>query len=844
MATPDLSTLMSSAQIFSSNYTLPQIRSIHKAVHVQIEEKASRLRTQVGGSYRELLGTADTIVQMRGDNEQVQSILGGMGGRCGRAVVRSKVSGLETFTETEKDRAIGDGPRMGQVAKAKLLEACGLVVGRILKGGRGLGDDALSPGDKLVLATKIFVLSRLLAKSLEGQVEDLALLRLVEAANKSLANLKNRLLRSINKMLDRVGSMIKQADVLKALCAYSIATSSGAKDVVRHLLRIRGNAIALSFEVTESERERSTNDVLKAVTLYTQTLLDVQALVPFKLSQALAALKKQPLLADESLKRLEGLRLDVYERWCGDDIQFYTPFIRHDDLDGPQAKDMLQAWSAQGSEVLIGNLKKTLARVSEFNTITDMRTQVLQLWIKEGGRARGFDPSEIQSGLRQAFNDHTLKVLEAKVNKLHLVGSEVSATLGSWQSGVTDKRTDMWDEDAFDMSLPNGAASLFQDLLAVIHGRNDSVSKVINCYKSWHHVIDDVGEVVEQLRKQRWDNDTEEIEDEETIEARQQLLSRDDPRILHERLNATLESAFKKLDDQLAGLWKQKAEDTNRGPIAMYFLRVLRDIRRNLPEKDYVKQFGLAIVPSLHGTLASTVCVSSLEDFSSSALARKTVVGRSLWEGNPELPSQPSPGAFAFLRHLQDAMADAGMDLWTSAAMKLLKKHVSKQLCELWLAALDRHLADAAAEEKLKQEVKDTKQSSKEAEKIDVSDASENKAEGETESPEKETCKDKEDVKAETTTDPSEDNVEASTDEDDINLAADKVTAQQRRDLLIQWLFDISLLNACFEPEEFKRLEETIYEKAGLENAASRERIIKASRDYWDKTSLLFGLLA
>src|SRR3712207_7110156 len=51
--------LTSSAQIFSSNYTLPQIRSIRKAIHLQIEDKSSRLRTQVGGSYRELLGTAD-----------------------------------------------------------------------------------------------------------------------------------------------------------------------------------------------------------------------------------------------------------------------------------------------------------------------------------------------------------------------------------------------------------------------------------------------------------------------------------------------------------------------------------------------------------------------------------------------------------------------------------------------------------------------------------------------------------------------------------------------------------------------------------------------------------------
>lgn len=91
---PDPATLTSCADIFSGNHTLPQIRSIHKSLHVQIEEKAARLRTQVGGSYRELLGTADTIVQMRGDNSRVQDLLGNMGARCGRTVVSSKAAAI------------------------------------------------------------------------------------------------------------------------------------------------------------------------------------------------------------------------------------------------------------------------------------------------------------------------------------------------------------------------------------------------------------------------------------------------------------------------------------------------------------------------------------------------------------------------------------------------------------------------------------------------------------------------------------------------------------------------------------------------------------------------------
>lgn len=159
MATPNLSTIASSADVFSGSNTLPQIRNIHKTLHVQIEEKANRLRTQVGSSYRELLGTADTIVQMRSDNDEVQELLGRMGGRCGRAVVGTKASGLEKFINRANDT------QTTEAARLRLLDGCGLVFDRILKGGGGL-DDSVKRGDRLIVATKIYVLSRLLVNSL------------------------------------------------------------------------------------------------------------------------------------------------------------------------------------------------------------------------------------------------------------------------------------------------------------------------------------------------------------------------------------------------------------------------------------------------------------------------------------------------------------------------------------------------------------------------------------------------------------------------------------------------------------------------------------------------------
>ncbi|RSL96962.1 hypothetical protein CDV31_013251 [Fusarium ambrosium] len=804
MANFDPSKLTSTSQIFSTNHTLPQIRAIHKNLHVAIEEKSTRLRTQVGSSYRDLLGTADTIVHMRDDNDVVQELLGKMGGRCGRGIIGAKATGLSKFVAKENNSEASIAARL------RLLDACVLVVGRILKGGGGFGDN-VKKGDRLVLSTKVLVLSRLLIKNLSEDATDPSSLRIHQQATTKTAE-------NVEKVFERAGDETEREDVQKALCAYSLATSSGARDVLRHFLHVRGEAMALSFQVEESDRKRSADDVIQSLKLYSRTLLDVQALVPGRLSLALAGLKNNPLLADPSLKRLEGLRLDVYERWCGEEIQYFTPYIRHDDLDGTHAREMLSAWSEKGSEVLLDGLKKTLDTMSEFKMIMELRTNVLELWIRDGAKARGIDPSELQDALRDAINARMLAVLDNKVSKLRLVGSEVSAALGRWKDGITDEHVSIWDEEGYDAALAGGAAPFVQEVVSRLYGRNDAVSKAAHCYKSWYHVIDDVKDVVEQLRKQRWDNDYDEIEDEETIESRQKLLSKDDPQMLQEKLDTTLDRSFKELEDQIQKLWDERAGSARNGKLAMYFLRVLRDIRHQLPQRPSIKTFGLAIVPSLHEKVSVAVSSPALDEFSTHGVSQRVVAGRPLWEGEPALPNQPSPELFQFLRSLSLAMSEEGVDLWTKAATSVLKKHLSQRLCEMWDVALVEIASkkDTPKEEPTKDD----------GDEDDDDDDEEKEGEKEKDAAEKE--KDSKDV--------SKDQIPG-------------LTPKQKTDLFTQWLFDVALLKRCIGSIEetndvLQDLEDKMYEHSKLDDEAARQRLTKSANEFWQRTHLLFGLLA
>ncbi|KLU81497.1 hypothetical protein MAPG_00585 [Magnaporthiopsis poae ATCC 64411] len=696
------------------------------------------------------------------------------------------------------------------------------------------------------LRTQALLLGRLVGKSLSDAGEAID-----PQVKTSIESSWNRLLASIETALERVSdTVVDRDDVLKALCAHSLARNAGSREVLGYFLRARGRAMTLAFELDDDERDRGPAAVLDCLGLYTRTLLDVQALVPGKLSDALRGLKKEAIVEDEALLQLESLRLDVAARWCGDEIRYYRPYIRHDDLDGKQAKEMLSSWVEKGGETLLGGLEKTLGQLQDFRSTIELRTQVLQGWIRDGGRVRGLDPATMLDGLRGAVNTRLLEMLATKVHKLRLVGSEVSATLNGWREGSTGTGQSLWEDQGMDLDLSGGAGSFTHNVVSRLYGRNDAVSKAVSCYQSWHRVIDDVGDVVKQLRRQRWDNDVDEVEDEETIEHRQQLLSKDDPQLLHDRLGECLRDAFAELDAELARLWADVEDNSHGhgGEAAVYFIRVLRDMRGRLPDVENAKALGLSLIPALHDRVARTTAQSPLAEFADRALTRRTVAGRGLWEGSdPDLPTSPSPGALGLLRDLVRSMQDSGMDVWSPAAVAVLKAHLRKQLSQAWTEALLRTRPEQGAP----------------GEKTGDSDGppSSNNHDGDDEkTPDDDDKKPSDDDKKVDGED--EKSSDQGAQAEDASSAAAPAPGQEdagethispetRRDLLVQWVFDISLLRCSIgsppdsSKDELEDLEEAVYQQSGLESsAAARQRLTRSAQDYWKRTSLLFGLLA
>ncbi|EPQ64688.1 Bgt-4565 [Blumeria graminis f. sp. tritici] len=750
-------------------HPLPQIRQIHRNLADELDEKKYRLRNAVGGNYRQLLGTAETILEMSDVMQTIEEKLGRIGQACARRMVENKSFSLVRLHENNKKITFENN--LHWWAQTKSLEMCAVVMGRLLR-KKDVSDE--SRARSLVTSAKVFVLSRLLTVSLCETLINREQY-LVEKIGKKLGILRLRLLNAIEQIL-RCTTLENREILVQALVALSLVTDLGAEDVLKHFLCSRMEAMAiLSTDSTVKRKEK----LVKALILYAMTLYDMKTILPRRLTENIAGLKVNSLLMDKTIRDLEELRLDEHDKWFGEDLLQFTPRMRHDDIDGAQAADLLEKWDQKAVDVLIQGIVKALESENDLKTVVDMRTKIIEVWLKEGNKVRGLDLLVRMDRFRSSLNSRIYTLLELRISMLKSIGVELETTILSWQSGVHDKPDSLWDSSALNMDVSNGAEAFKQMVLSRMHGRNDSLSKTFKKYQSWHRLYDETVTIISQIKRQRWDDGLEDISNEVGPQILNETLSVEDAQLLENYLRILLRKAFEELHKQIEALLHAIENCDHISQISAYLIRIVRDVRSELPDGEATKNFGVALLIPLREKMVPVVVKDHLPTFVKSACSGK-IVGRSLWEGDPQLPLQPSPAAFKLIFNLVQTMGELGGDLWCPATVLILKKYVALDLSDQWAQAL--HItADGMGEHSCLG--------------VDF-DSNDNSA----------------------------------------------------KELMIQAMFDYYLiLKTVFSApdlgsETTAALEVLIGSRAGL-NSELQLRIYEASKEYWKRTSLLFGLL-
>ncbi|TKA24136.1 hypothetical protein B0A50_06876 [Salinomyces thailandicus] len=648
-------------------YPLPVVRKLEQQLRKNIDDNRQKLRSLVGASYRDLLGTADRITDMDDRMQGVETHLADIGRKCNVRAVERASRNYELMVKT---REAGAQEHLAIVARTQVLRNALAVAARAIR----------RRGDAL-LVSKLLVLARLLHKSLAESAEPP---RILEDLKRKLAGLRKKLLSYIEHAL--VWPNQDQGKVANSLCAYSLVSSSTPKEVLRHFLQARFEQLELAGQRAEE------GGVLEMLDLYRRTLLDARTLFPRVFAEALAELANVPLLQDGMLAVQEGLSLDVYAAWLPQDVRAFTPWVRHESLLASDVGSALAAWTKQAQRVVQGAVEDCLGRVGDAGAVLGMRKKVLLQYLGLSGSLPG-----------ESYVGSVNKLREIFLAKLEGLASEraksiaLEAELDADNAGLPSADSlDLWRLSTEDLGMAHGAKHLRQTLLDQRHGRQVTLRACVRKLDDWMSSLHAFWELTLEMRSTRWhdemDIDFDDLEDGAELH---KALSKTDA----EQVQAALRTAISTALQQQYQLVQQRVAASKTPEVLLRLLREL-DARRLGVRKEYGAEVEIGfrddVVQSLQHAIAVATVDAPLEKLAAGS-AKPNFVAASLWDGTPALPVQPSRSVFRFLMGLQKAMSAAGSDLWSARAVDLLKTLLAGRLAEVLEGSLSHRDGQEAA---------------------------------------------------------------------------------------------------------------------------------------------------
>lgn len=529
-------------------------------------------------------------------------------------------------------------------------------------------------GDMVLLAAKVLVISRLLHKKLSQRPKSPPYLGILR---NRLANLRRKLLDKIDRRFQALE--LNGTALIEAMCAFSLATSSSATDVLRHFHHIRLEAMAHQGQKNDNSGQGS----CQALKVYIKTLKDTKTYLPGQLAIALQNLKTLPLWKSRDLQCLVELNLEAHEQWISDDIKLFTPYVRYDDLQKSEANRSLKEWAEHASASFFVGLRNKIKFVDNFAVIMKLRTQLLQLWLSNSQHSLGVEMSEVLDGIRNAFSARCTWLIEAQTKSLENIAVTAGEKIQHLQKTRPNLCASLWDSSITSMDIIDGGKAFTNTLLDRSMGRNEALISMSVNYRTWLERIEKIEEMIIAMRKLRWEDVADETDANDDLLDKEVLLSEHDPQLLQDKLGDCLHESFSLFSNSVRTM-ASKISEPDGGPQAVYLLRIWREIRHNLPSTFQNDQYmGLDSINTLHDVLATSAVYTPLqacEKRLKKSLHRTTLLGRPLWEGTPELPVLPSSWTFRLLTELISSMTGLGVDVWSPRAANLLKGKLKDQL--------------------------------------------------------------------------------------------------------------------------------------------------------------------
>jgi hypothetical protein len=776
-------------------YPVPVVRRLEQQLRSNINENSDKLRSLVGNSYRDLLSTAERIVDMDHQIRSVDTRLGDIGQKCNARAIERIAANQRKTVNAQRHR---NHTRNALASNIALLQRCMTQALQLIKRGHFA-----------LRAAKLLVISRLLFTSAAKSPDPPALL---DHLKSRLTSLRRKLLNHIDKHL--ASATLERPALVDTLVAFSLATTSTPTDVLNHFLHVRASSLGDLVETPTRE------DLHDALGLLITTIKEVQTVFPKQLSTLLGRIQDEPLLQDSAIQDMPELNLEIYETWISDDVRNFTPWLRHDQLQGSAATIVLKKWVAQARSTLIQGLNSLLDDTHDILAIVTLRKEFISRSLSGDRKLPGLDPSNFFEQLRTSFNRrlHACVVASTNVGE-YIVGPYLR---GEYIQSIINPgpAANLWDPANLEIDPGKGSITFRNLIHNASQGKDPSLQGLVQSFSSWSSDLATWSTTIKSMRDDRWNDDLDlDIEDDFEIDSPQDLLAREDPDDLQKLLASEKAKSLKDAYEQIHS-YVEKQGRTVRS------LRLLRELRHqaSLGETQAsITKPPPSLFQTLHEMLAEQVLEKSLEQKRSTTKSPKLFVRApptALWEGSPPLPVQPSPACFRYLHDTCKTMTEIGSDLWSPSALSILKNRLRKtvldSLNDILLNTNDNNGSSTTPAPS--NGIDNTSANGKSKQNSSEDDVS------------------------------VDDKPEAQPVENSIDTKSTPSPSATTNPKLIQATFDILYLErilAISNPStsSFETAIKDLKHKAEMEDTAI-ERLRKSAGDYYKRTYLLFGLLA
>ncbi|KAI4762898.1 hypothetical protein E4T52_05118 [Aureobasidium sp. EXF-3400] len=776
-------------------YPVPVVRRLEQQLRSNINENSDKLRSLVGNSYRDLLSTAERIVDMDHQIRSVDTRLGDIGQKCNARAIERIAANQRKTVNAQRHR---NHARNALASNIALLQRCMTQALQLIK-----------RGNFVLRAAKLLVISRLLFTSAAKCPDPPALL---DHLKSRLNSLRRKLLNHIDKHL--ASATLERSALVDTLVAFSLATTSTPTDVLNHFLHVRASSLG---DLVESPTQAGLHDALG---LLITTIKEVQMVFPKQLSALLGRIQDEPLLQDSVIQDMPELNLEIYESWISDDVRNFTPWLRHDQLQASAATIVLKKWVAQARSTLIQGLNSLLDDTHDISAIVTLRKEFISRSLSGDRKLPGLDPSSFFEQLRASFNRrlHACVIASTNVGE-YIVGPYLR---GEYIQSIINPgpAANLWDPVNLEIDPGKGSITFRNLIHNASQGKDPSLQSLVKSFSSWSSDLATWSITIKAMRDDRWNDDLDlDIEDDFEIDSPQDLLAREDPDELQKLLASEKAKSLKDAYEQIQS-YVEKQGRTVRS------LRLLRELRHQASLRE--TQASTANPPpslfqTLHEMLAEQVLEKSLEQKRSTTKSPKLFARApptALWEGSPPLPVQPSPVCFRYLHDTCKTMTDIGSDLWSPSALSILKNKLRKTILD---------------------SLNDTLLSTDDSNGSTTTPAPSNGINNTPGNGESKHDSNGDDVSV-------DDKTEAQPTETPINTNLTPSPSATKHPKLIQASFDILYLDKILAVSDvntssFETAIKDLKHKANMEDPAI-ERLRKSAGDYYKRTYLLFGLLA